>query len=94
MVIALCIDCDRETYAAYVLDNTIIVCSFDFYVSNQLANRITYPVRDLAVSESCSASLRIQEPEKSASAKTSSPYLYLGEMISPFSRVCRRYLAK
>ena len=61
------IDSDKATYSASVVLRTISGISFEVHLIGQPANLTTYPILDLAVSESSGAVSLFHVPAKSAS---------------------------
>ena len=85
------IACERDTYSAPVLDSVMMVWSFDLQVRMQSLFFMINPIRDFAVVGSSSASDCIHDPEKSASAYTSNPFLSFGFSNNPLFLACLRY---
>ena len=95
MVIASLMACERDMYVVSVLDSAMVVCSFDLQVNMQSAYLMINPVQDFAVIGSISASDRIHDPEKSASAYTFfKPLSTFGFSSNPFVLVCLRYITR
>ena len=61
-------------YSASVMDNAIVVCSFDAHTIGHPANLIMYPVRD-KTSRGFDVSVLSYPPAKSASTKHSIPFV-------------------